>query len=310
MPVVSFFPNESEFFNLKYFALGKASLFIIVFALLILIGAIIGWYYINRLIIITKVQNQKIQPIAKRKKKKEAEKKTFDFIKTNQNFEYKFIWSNNILGIDNKEKYYTFKILSTGVLLLVGIEIIYLYELSIIEMLICTVFLLILGWKLIDIILWRERKDREQSIKENMPMLLISFDNYSKAGLFFDDVLQIVPQFLSGPLRKEFARFSVSYMVSKDFEKSLAEFSKRLGCDDGEEIELKLRQVYYSGVYEDMLTNEKELIEKKVINDLKKESGKYELYMAIAMCLMIINIFILTVIPLIGIASEGLMGII
>ena len=86
----------------------------------------------------------------------------------------------------------------------------------------------------------------------------------------------------------------------------MKEFTKRLGFIESEEIEIKMRQCYYSGIYDDVLTNEKELIEKKVINDIKKETEMYSLYLVFAMSLTIINIFLLVIMPLLGVAREGL----
>ena len=92
---------------------------------------------------------------------------------------------------------------------------------------------------------------------------MISFDNYTKAGLLFDDIIDTMFVMVIGDLIKELIRFNVSFSLSKDFEGSMKEFTKRLGFIESEEIEIKMRQCYYSGIYDDVLTNEKELIEKK-----------------------------------------------
>lgn len=304
MPIINLFPKNTDYLDFSFFMIEKATLFLILVSIAIILFTIIAVHFIKKAVMVNRLKKHKIVPTSK-KSKKQAKEATFDFIKTNEDFEYKFVWSNEFLGIKTKEIYYIAKFICLGVFLLFGFLYFILYSVTILQFVLIMLILGIVGWKGLDFLLWQERKDRVKSIKENMPMLLISFDNYSKAGLVFDDVLSIVPQFIYGPLQAEFVRFSVSYMVSKDFEKCLKEFSRRLGCDEGEEIELKLRQVYYSGIYEDMLTNEKELIEQKVINDIKKESGMYELYMAIAMCLMIINIFLLSVVPLITVAGDS-----
>lgn len=305
--IISLFPHNTQYIDFKFFLLEQSTFFIVVIAFALLLFGIVFTHFYKRFAVVARAKKQKLSPV--NSKKKIARKNTFDFIKTKENFEYKFIWSNEFLGIKTKETYYIIKFLSVSVCLLLSFEIYLVYVMSFVQLVLLTLVGVVLGWKAIDFILWQEKKSREKSIKENMPMLLISFDNYAKSGLVFDDILTIVPQFISGPLQKEFVRFSVSYMVSKDFEKCIKEFSKRLGCDEGEEIELKLRQIYYSGIYEDMLTNEKELIERKVINDIKKESGMFELYMALAMCLMLVNIFILSIIPLMTIAQQNLAGI-
>jgi len=46
------------------------------------------------------------------------------------------------------------------------------------------------------------------------------------------------------------------------------------------------------------------LIERKIVNDMRKESQLYNLYLAIAIAMMIVNIFVLVVIPIFNIASR------
>lgn len=136
-------------------------------------------------------------------------------------------------------------------------------------------------------------------------MFLVSFDNYTKAGLLFEDILDIMPRLIHGDLQKELIRFNVSYSLSKDFEGCIKEFTKRLGVPEADELELKMRQCYYSGIYDDVLINEKELIERKIVNDMRKEAELYNLYLAISIGMLIVNIFVLIVLPIFNIASRN-----
>ena len=220
-----------------------------------------------------------------------------------EQLQLKLIHSGHVLGITNIEIYFVYRVIFVIAGLILGIE---LYSQNILYSIIVIIFCGLLGFLVMDLILYNGKKKRIKSIKEQIPAFLISFDNYTKAGLLFDDILDIIPNLVKNELQKELIRFNVNYSLSKDFEGSIKEFTKRLGFIESEELELKMRQCYYSGIYDDILTNEKELIEKKVINDMKKETQVYSLYLTIAMSLTIINIFILVVVPLLGAASEGM----
>ena len=206
------------------------------------------------------------------------------------------------MGISTVEIYFVYKVLFTVLGLILGLR---LYQPDSPS---SSIFLIVLfgglGYYLVDFILYQGKRRRTKSIKEQLPMFLVSFDNYTKAGLLFEDILDIMPKLIRGDLQKELIRFNVSYSLSKDFEGCIKEFTKRLGIVEADELELKMRQCYYSGIYDDVLTNEKELIERKIVNDMRKESQLYNLYLAIAIAMMIVNIFVLVVIPIFNIASR------
>lgn len=234
-------------------------------------------------------------------------KKDYSFIKKilksfdSDELQLRFLHSGGVMGITTVEIYFIYKVLFTVLGLILGLK---LYQSDNVPLSIFTIVLLGgLGYFLVDLILYKGKKDRTKSIREQMPMFLVSFDNYTKAGLLFEDILDIMPKLITGDLQKELVRFNISYSLSKDFEGCIKEFTKRLGIVEADEIELKMRQCYYSGIYDDVLTNEKEMIERKIINDMRKESQMYSLYLAIAIAMMIVNIFVLVVIPIFNIAS-------
>lgn len=234
-------------------------------------------------------------------------KKDYSFVKKilksfdSDELQLRFLHSGGVMGITTVEIYFIYKVLFTVSGLILGLK---LYQSDNVPLSIFTIVLLGgLGYFLVDLILYKGKKDRTKSIREQMPMFLVSFDNYTKAGLLFEDILDIMPKLITGDLQKELVRFNISYSLSKDFEGCIKEFTKRLGIVEADEIELKMRQCYYSGIYDDVLTNEKEMIERKIINDMRKESQMYSLYLAIAIAMMIVNIFVLVVIPIFNIAS-------
>lgn len=262
----------------------------------------LSYVFVSRLIMEKRLREKNIKVRRKRKREYTLWKK---FLKhfDKEELELRFIHSGGILGIKTVEVYVIYRIVFVIVGLILGIELYQPHDLilSIIILLGCGV----LGWLVVDFILYQGKKDRIKSIKSQMPMFLMSFDNYIKAGLLFEDVLDIMPKLIHGSFRDEIVRFNMSYSLSKDFEGTLKEFIRRLGVPEADEIELKLRQCYYSGIYDDVLENEKEMIERKVINDMKKETQMYDLYLALAMGLMVFNLFILVIIPIFNVASEG-----
>lgn len=267
----------------------------------------LSYTFISRMLMEQRLRNKNIT--ARGKKQKEYTLlskilKNFD----KEELQMRFIHSGGIMGITSVEIYFIYRVIFVVAGLILGVE---LYEPDNISF---SIFLIILlgamGYFMVDLFLYKGKKERTKSIKSQLPMFLMSFDNYTKAGLLFEDVLDIMPKLIKGDLKNELVRFNVSYSLSKDFEGCMKEFTKRLGVAETDEIELKMRQCYYSGIYDDLLTNEKEMIERKVINDMRKESQMYDLYTAFAMGLMVFNIFILVILPIFSIASRGFKSLI
>lgn len=301
--VFSFFHNYNK--TIKIFSLNieYRTFLILIMTLVMAIGLFVLSYIIANRMMMKKRLREKNIKIRKRKNKEYTVwnkiLKHFD----KEELELRFIHSGGIMGIKSVEIYFVYRIVFLILGLILGIELYQPHDviLSIIILIVCGV----LGWLMVDFILYQGKKEREKSIKSQLPMFLMSFDTYIKSGLLFEDVLDIMPKLIEGSFRDEIVRFNVSYSLSKDFEGAIKEFIKRLGVPEADEIELKLRQCYYSGIYDDVLINEKEMIERKVINDMKKESQMYGLYLAVATGLMMFNLFVLVIIPIFNVASEG-----
>lgn len=301
--VFSFFHNYNK--TIKIFSLNieYRTFLILIMTLVMAIGLFVLSYIIANRMMMKKRLREKNIKIRKRKNKEYTVwnkiLKHFD----KEELELRFIHSGGIMGIKSVEIYFVYRIVFLILGLILGIELYQPHDviLSIIILIVCGV----LGWLMVDFILYQGKKEREKSIKSQLPMFLMSFDTYIKSGLLFEDVLDIMPKLIEGSFRDEIVRFNVSYSLSKDFEGTIKDFIKRLGVPEADEIELKLRQCYYSGIYDDVLINEKEMIERKVINDMKKESQMYGLYLAVATGLMVFNLFVLVIIPIFNVASEG-----
>lgn len=247
-------------------------------------------------------RNIPIRKLKKRRRKTILDK-TIDKLDTDQMY-YKFVHSGEILGINNISLYFTYKSLFTLTGMIMGIQ---LYDkLNPTGSIIRLIIFAIIGFNIVDIILWQGRKKREDSINKQMATFLVNFDTYNKAGLLFEDILDVTDEILEGEFKKELLRFNVAYSLSKDFEETVAEFMKRLGIPEAENIEVKLRQAYYSGIYDDTMLDEKELLEKKVINDLKKQSEVFQLYVGMAMGLLILNLLLWIIYPLLMLVQSGM----
>jgi len=299
--IISFFHDESKTINIFSLSIEWRTLIIIVLLVLVTVCLFFLLYtFISRVLMEKRLMSKNIKVRRNKKDYSFMRKilKSFD----NDELQLRFLHSGGVMGITTVEIYFIYKVLFTVLGLILGLR---LYQSDNIPLSIFTIILLGgLGYFLVDLILYKGKKDRTKSIKEQMPMFLVSFDNYTKAGLLFEDILDIMPKLITGDLQKELVRFNISYSLSKDFEGCIKEFTKRLGIVEADEIELKMRQCYYSGIYDDVLTNEKEMIERKIINDMRKESQMYSLYLAIAIAMMIVNIFVLVVIPIFNIASR------
>lgn len=301
--LTSFFENVSKNINIFSLQINLKILLLIGIPLLSVCVFFLIYIVFRKLFIQKRLKKRNIRINNSSLKKYNLLNKLVDHF-DKEKIELKLIHSGNIMGLNNVETYFVYRIIFTIVGLILGL---FLYNpLSILRSILVIICCGLLGFLTLDLILRKSKQKRIRSIKEQLPIFLISFDNYTKAGLLFDDIIDTMFVMVKGDLRKELIRFNVSYSLSKDFEGSMKEFTKRLGFIESEEIEIKMRQCYYSGIYDDVLTNEKELIEKKVINDMKKETEMYSLYLVFVMSLTIINVFLLVIMPLLGVAREGL----
>ena len=299
--VISFFQEVDKTVNVFSWNIELRTLLIMCLLILVM-GCIFFLFFtfINRILMEQRLMRKNIKVRRAKREYTFVKKilKSFD----SEKLQLRFLHSGNIMGISTVETYFVYKVLFTVLGLILGLR---LYQPDSPS---SSIFLIVLfgglGYYLVDFILYQGKRRRTKSIKEQLPMFLVSFDNYTKAGLLFEDILDIMPKLISGDLQKELIRFNVSYSLSKDFEGCIKEFTKRLGIVEADELELKMRQCYYSGIYDDVLTNEKELIERKIVNDMRKESQLYNLYLAISIAMMIVNIFVLVVIPIFNIASR------
>lgn len=299
--VISFFQEVDKTVNVFSWNIELRTLLIMCLLILVM-GCIFFLFFtfINRILMEQRLMRKNIKVRRAKREYTFVKKilKSFD----SEKLQLRFLHSGNIMGISTVETYFVYKVLFTVLGLILGLR---LYQPDSPS---SSIFLIVLlgglGYYFVDFILYQGKRRRTKSIKEQLPMFLVSFDNYTKAGLLFEDILDIMPKLIHGDLQKELIRFNVSYSLSKDFEGCIKEFAKRLGIVEADELELKMRQCYYSGIYDDVLTNEKELIERKIVNDMRKESQLHNLYLAIAIAMMIVNIFVLVVIPIFNIASR------
>ena len=220
-----------------------------------------------------------------------------------EHMEMHFVHCNYALGIKTFETYVIYKALFTIVFVIAGIQ---MFDPTDPKMsFVYFIGYVLVGFFIVDIVLKQEKKKRLSNIRGQLTLFLINFDNYSKAGLLFEDILDVMSDILDGSFKEEMIRFNVDYSMTKNFEESIMKFSTRLGCEEVDEIELKIRQAFYSGIYDDVFSDQKEILEKKVASEMKKEADMFQIYSAIAMGLILVNIFLLIVLPLFSIASNS-----
>lgn len=248
-----------------------------------------------------RIRDRKIKPRKSVKPSMEQENKNtwLNYFANKLDKEYldlKLIHSGYPLGIRDTSKYILIKLLFTISGTIMGLE---LFDKNAVEKSIFIILITsIIGFFFVDFLIDQSKKSRVNKINNQLPVFLVYFDTYNKAGFLFEDTLSTVIDVLQGELKKEVIRFNVQYSMTKNFEESLKEFIRRLGTDEADSIEIKLRQCYFTGYYDDVVSDEKELIEKKILNDIANQTKKFELYLAISMGLLVFNMFLILIYPL------------
>lgn len=220
--------------------------------------------------------------------------------------EEKIIFGGNAFGISDIQTYLAFKISFTLGAFILSIQ---LHGKNFIQNLFLTVILTIIGFYIPEFMLSYGRRKRRKEIRDQIPLFLVTVDSFFKAGFTFQDILWSMQSMFYGQMAKEVSRLYTRYTMSNNFEESVREFCERLDIPEKNDIELKLRQVFYTGVFDDLLTNEQELIEKKVVNDLRKETEMFDLYISLCLGLLLLNIFIIVVLPLMSALSKSFSGL-
>lgn len=216
--------------------------------------------------------------------------------------EEKIIFGGNAFGISDVQTYLIFKIAFTVGAFVLSLQ---LYGQNFLQNIFFTALLTIIGFYIPDLMLAYGRRKRKKEIRDQVPLFLVTVDSFFKAGFNFHDILWSMQGMFYGHMAKEVSRLYTRYTMSNNFEESVKEFCDRLDIPEKNDIELKLRQVFYTGVFDDLLTNEQELIEKKVVNDLRKETEVFDLYISLCFGLLLLNIFIIVVLPLMSALSKN-----
>lgn len=294
--------------NLEFFGIKITSVLLII--ILTLIFFMILFLLVKKLSIEKRIRDRKISPRKVSKNELQKHKNTwFNNIISKLDREYiemKLIHAGNPLGLSDIPTYIILKALFTFTGIIIGLQ---LYSNDYVSRSVFIfIFSCILGFFLVDIFINQSTKSRVSKINSQLPNFLVYFDNYNKAGLMFEDILSTTIDILEGELKKEVIRFNVNYSMTKDFELSLREFTKRLGSADSDSLEIKLRQCYYSGVYDDVISDEKEMIDKKIVNDIAKQTKQFDLYLAIAMGLLLFNLFLWLIYPLMIMVTRDMGG--
>lgn len=275
------------------------------FILLIMIVFVISFLGFQKIALEKRIRDRKIKPRKLKKEKSNNNWVNYFINKIDKEYlDLKLIHAGYPLGIKNVPNYLLIKVLFTITGIIIGIE---LFEKTAIEKSILILIITsIVGFFFTDFLIKQSTKSRVNKINNQLPIFLMYFDTYNKAGFLFEDILSTVIDVLNGELKKEVIRFNVQYSMTKNFEESLKEFIKRLGTNEADSIEIKLRQCYFVGYYDDIISDEKELIEKKILNDIGNQTKKFELYLAIAMGLLVFNMFLMLIYPLILMVNNSL----
>lgn len=290
----------------------KTALFILLIVWLLIITFVVVYFIYTKVSLEKRLRDKRFNPrqVKNAKVKKNKNNTWLNYLGNKLDKEYldkKLIHAGYPMGIKDTSSYIMMKGLFTSCGIIMGFELFNLesIEKSIILLVITTT----VGFFFLDMLINSYKKSRINKIDAQIPTFLGYFDNYNKAGLLFEDILSTVIDVLDGELKKEVIRLNVQYSMSKNFEESIKEFISRLGTSEADSLEIKLRQCYFSGVYDDVISDEKEIIEKKVINDIMRQSKKFELYLSIAIGLLLFNLFLILIHPLTKMVVSNMDGI-
>lgn len=221
-----------------------------------------------------------------------------------EKIEEQLMFAGYPLGMDNLPTYVICKSLFTIGGIILGIE--FYSSSNITRSMLILLGTSMFGFYVTDIIIKNGKKYRSTSINNQLPNFLVFLDTYNKSGLVFEEILNNVVDILKGDFKKEVIRFNVEYSMTKNFEICLKNFIYRLGIEDSDSLEIKIRQCVLSGIYDDVLSNETDLIDRKILNEQLENTKKFELYLALAMGLLLLNMFLIFIYPLSSMVTSSM----
>lgn len=173
--------------------------------------------------------------------------KLSDAINPKQDIGFKFIWCGNPMKIHTNAIYYGYKFTFGLAAALIGFLILQGIYIKIIV----SIVLFLVFYNVPNVILYINKKKRENELSSAIPLYLNAITNYNPYDFpSFELYVNQTINLASGILRKEIAHFLSSYLDSQDFELEIKTMTKRLNCQNGVSLELKFRELYYQGVYQ------------------------------------------------------------
>lgn len=173
--------------------------------------------------------------------------KLSDSINPKKDIGFKFIWCGNPMKIHTNAIYYGYKF----TLGLAAALVVFLILKNIYIKIAASVVLFLIFYNIPNVILYINKKKRENELSSAIPLYLNAITNYNPYDFpSFELYVNQTINLASGVLRKEITHFLSSYLDSQDFELEIKTMTKRLNCQNGVSLELKFRELYYQGVYQ------------------------------------------------------------
>jgi len=210
---------------------------------------------------------------------------------------YKFVWCGNALGISSNREFFAYKFLFASIIFTLSFFILNtLSQINLISV-IAVVILTVFGFRIPDIILYIAKKQREKAILSEAPVVINKLSQAPDGG-DFEEIIKAAAQETRGPLSKELNRLLAIQLYSPDFEENIKDFKKRLNISAAENLEMAIRNKYYTGVYNNVYTGSALLLQNK-INAGNKLSGAFVYSMLGIHIATVVAGFILFVMPVI-----------
>ncbi|MBO8171214.1 MAG: type II secretion system F family protein [Bacillaceae bacterium] len=160
-------------------------------------------------------------------------------------------------------------------------------------------FYIILGFFSLDLFLYFKMRTRQQKILKELPYLIETVARLLRSNVPLSETLVMISHKLKGPLQSEVVRLTARYQIEGKINVCLDDFSRRINLTEVDHFCLALKQGERSGKAIEMLEKQEEILKRYAQFKTKKGTRNRTHFLPLVTVGMVINILLLTVVPMI-----------
>ncbi len=156
-----------------------------------------------------------------------------------------------------------------------------------------------IGFMVLDVMIYIQTKRREGQIRNELPNMIDSISRSLSAGVPMIETLVLLSKRLKGPLAREVSLLFTQYQLEGNMERALQRFRERVAMKEVDHLCLALRQGEQSGRMKGMLNKQSHMLKRFLHFQETISTRNRANFLPLVTVGMVINILLLTVVPMV-----------